>query len=148
MDENITTGKKVKRLSARQEKKLSDIEYRRYLKLLRLQDDAGKLSNMPLTKRMRYNRFLRFIMNLSIWLSGVKVYSMNINVPEIPKGRSAIFVLTHCGKYDISVFSKYIQHHYTILSGDYESMHNKVEGFICSLNGQIYFDMQSKEERQ
>lgn len=116
--------------------------------MLRLQDDAGKLSNMPLTKRMRYNHFLRFIMNLSIWLSGVKVYSMNTNVPEIPKGRSAIFVLTHCGKYDISVFSKYIQHHYTILSGDYESMHNKVEGFICSLNGQIYFDMQSKEERK
>lgn len=56
-------------------------------------------------------------------------------------------MLTHVGKDDIAIFNEVIGCHYTILSGDYESLHNRVEGFISMLNGTIFFDMDSKEER-
>lgn len=37
--------------------------------------------------------------------------------------------------------------HYTILSGDYESLHCRVEGLLMYLNGIVFFDMRSKQER-
>lgn len=52
------------------------------------------------------------------------------------------------GKIDIEVENRGIQGaNYTILSGDYESLHNNIQGFVIALNGAIFFNMKSKEER-
>lgn len=64
-------------------------------------------------------------------------------VPKIPKGRQAIFVLMHVGRDDIAIFNEVVGEHYTILSGDYESLHNNVEWFVSALNGTLFFNMKS-----
>lgn len=147
MDAEITAGKKIRRLVVRQEARLSDEEYLSYLHRLRIQDDNGFLNKIPLKIRKRICVLLRVLMKLSLKVGGIQVHSVNTNIPREENNRPIIFVLTHCGRDDISVFSKYIKSHYTILSGDYESMHNRIEGLICGLNGQVFFDMKSKTER-
>lgn len=147
MDTEIATGKKVRRMTVNQEAKLSDEEYLCYLHRLRIQDDNGFLNKISLKTRKRVSVLLRGLMKASLKIGGIKVHSINTDIPREENNRPIIFVLTHCGRDDISVFSKYIKCHYTILSGDYESMHNRIEGLICGLNGQVFFDMKSKAER-
>ena len=139
---------KIIRLNKKDETKLSDYEYLLYLKELRLYDEISRLSNLSLEKQKQYNPFLQKIMSLSRIVSGAKVKIINKNMPENNLSKPIIFVLSHVGKDDQIIFNEAIKKHYTILSGDYENLHNNIEGFITSLNGVIFFDMNSKEERK
>ena len=62
--------------------------------------------------------------------------------------KPVIFVVTHAGKYDISVFNQVVNRHFVVLSGDYESLHNNVEGLFTMLNGVVFFDMNSPTDRK
>ena len=145
---NIYNHKNIKRLSQKEEKKLSDDEYAIYLKELRMYDDSSKINNMELKNRKKLNPFLRKMMKVSRIASGIKVIKLNTKLPTEINNRPIIFVLTHVGKDDIAVFNEAITKHYTILSGDYESLHNNIEGFVTILNGVEFFDMRSKTERK
>lgn len=145
--EDMAYKNKVTRLSKRQEALLTNEEYEIYLKQLKSQDENSKLGTMSLRHRMRYHGLLRFLMRADRISKGIVVRKLNSKMPDVPNDRQIIFVLTHVGKDDISIFNEVINRHYTILSGDYESLHNNVEGFILALNGTVYFDMKSKEER-
>lgn len=140
-------NRQIVRLSDKTEEQLTDDEYAIYLKQLRLYDDQSKVSNFSLEKRKKISPSLRILMKLSRILSKIKIYKLNTKVPSVPDNRSIIFVLTHVGKDDQIVFSDVIKDHYTILSGDYESLHNKMEGNVCKINGIKFFDMRSKKER-
>ncbi len=140
-------NRKIIRLSNKLEENLTDDEYAIYLKQLRIHDDSSKVSNLSLKERKRIAPFLRILMKGSRIASRIKIYKLNQKVPKIPNDRPIIFVLTHVGKDDQIVFSDIIKEHYTILSGDYESLHNKIEGNICKINGIKFFDMRSQKER-
>lgn len=86
-------------------------------------------------------------MKASRIFAGIRICKLNTDISITYRDTPIIFVFTHVGRDDITVFSEMIKRHYTILSGDYESMHNRVEGFISMINGTIFFDMKSKEER-
>jgi len=139
--------KKVKRLSAKQESLLSEEEYTQYLKALREKDEKSWIGMMSFKQRMRLHSFLRILMKVTRFFMGIKVYKQNVDTSIICENRPIIYVLTHVGRDDILVFNEVIGHHYTILSGDYESLHNRVEGLIHMLNGTVFFNMASKEER-
>ncbi len=115
------------------------------MKQLRQKDDEAGINNLDLTTRRKVSPLLRFILMMSAMFSGLRIKKLNCKLPET-NGRPVIFVFTHVGKEDQIVFS-HVKKHYTILSGDYESLHNNVEGLICSLNGILFFDMCSKKER-
>lgn len=137
--------KEVKRLSEKEEQKLNELEYQMYLKKLRLNDELNNINNLSLEKRKKLVPTLRKIMQLNLKASNIEIVTLNEELPTT--NRPIIFVLTHVGRDDISAFTTAIKKHYTILSGDYESLHNNLEGLITSLNGVKYFDMKSKEDR-
>lgn len=142
-----TTGKKhnIKRLSNKKENQLSDEEYCLYLKELRIHDDCLKINNMPLEKRLKLHPILRQLFRTS--RIGIKIKPLNTKIPENIENRPIIFVVTHVGKDDIAIFNEYVHQNFMILSGDYESLHNNIEGFMSMANGTIFFDMKSKIER-
>lgn len=81
---------------------MDDEEYRVYLKLLRIQDDASVISGMSLTNRMRFHRILHFGMKMNLRLSKKKVYVLN-KVIKPPAERPVIYTLTHVGHDDVAV---------------------------------------------
>ncbi len=138
--------RKIRRLSEKQENSLSDDELVIYLKQLRKKDDKSHINNLRLSIRKRIIPLFRIILMLNAMWSRIRIEELNCKLPD-SNGRPIIFVFTHVGKEDQVVFSHVIKNHYTILSGDYESLHNNVEGVICKINGILFFDMQSKKER-
>lgn len=138
---------RVVRLSKKKEQLLNEEQYADYLRRLKAQDEKSYLGTMSLQKRMRYHGLLRFLLRIDRISKGIRVRKLNTQMPNVPKDRSVIFVLTHVGRDDISIFNEVISEHYTILSGDYESLHNNLQGFVIALNGTVFFNMKSKEER-
>lgn len=136
---------KIKRLRKKQEQKLSTREYVSYLKELRLYDD--KIAAINRKKNIEFFCVLSKIMHFYRIISGIKIFKLNTKVPTVSGDRPIIFVVTHVGKEDITVFNDIANTHYTILSGDYESLHCRIEGWLMRLNGVLFFDMRSKQER-
>ena len=137
---------KIKRLTDKEEERLDEDEKLLYLKELRLYDDE-KLNSTSIEKQEQLNPFLQKLMSLTRIASNIKVRVINKKLPENLENRPIIFTLSHVGKDDQIVFNEAVTKHYTILSGDYESLHNNVEGIVTKLNGVIFFDMNSKNER-
>ena len=138
---------KIKRLNDVEENQLNEEEQLLYLKELRMIDDI-KLNNTSIKKQLILNPILQKLMSLSRIASRIKVIAINKKLPEGIENRPIIFTLSHVSKEDQIIFNEAVTKHYTILSGDYENLHNNIEGTITKLNGVIFFDMNSKEERQ
>lgn len=139
--------RKIIRLTNEKEEQLTDDEYAIYLKQLRIHDDNSKVHNLSVSQRKKLVPLVRTLMKVSRITSLIKIRRLNKKMPKIPGERPIIYVLTHAGKDDQVVFSDVIKDHYTVLSGDYESLHNCIEGKVCALNGIEYFDMRSEKER-
>lgn len=135
---------KIKRLREKQERQLTDCEYASYLKELRLHDEK-KTGNGK--NQMNYFFLLHNMMRLYRSMAGIKIVKLSTQMSVVSDHRSVIFVITHVGKEDITVFNEVTDRHYTILSGDYESLHCRLEGLLMSVNGVLFFDMRSKQER-
>lgn len=139
---------RVIRLSSKEEEKLTDEEYYMYLKELRIQDSFSFIDNMPLMFRKLIHPLLSIGLKKDRISKGIEVVILNKEIPKQIRKRRIIFVLTHVGRDDISVFNDAIsKRHYTILSGDYESLHNNIEGLVSRINGTKFFDMCSKDDR-
>jgi 1-acyl-sn-glycerol-3-phosphate acyltransferase len=142
------TWKKGKQLNNKKKQTLSEDEYLRYLKYRRVQHESSKIMTMELKDRMVFNPFLQKIIKLSRIVSKIRVVTMNTVIPETIGNRPIIFVITHVGRDDMTVFNEVMKRHYTVLSGDYESLCDNVEGLIIRLNGVLFFDMNSAAERK
>lgn len=139
---------KIKRLSNEEEQQLTEKQYYMYLKELRLHDEKSLLNNLPLIFSKLIHPILCAGLKSNRIKSGVEVEIMNQRIPKEIGKRPIIFVLTHVGKDDISVFNDGVpKKHYTILSGDYESLHNNLESFVFRLNKTKFFDMNSAQDR-
>ena len=95
-----------------------------------------------------FHPYLRLILKFSRIISGIKVVKANVKLPDVPDNRPIIYTITHVGKDDQAVFNELKTKHYSVLSGDYESLYNNIEGFFTKANGVLFFDMNSRKERK
>ena len=70
-----------------------------------------------------------------------------INDNRIESDKPVIYAITHIGMYDYQIVSEAIEDHQYPFAGDPETMYRSGDGLILSLNGLIYCDTNSKEDR-
>lgn len=63
------------------------------------------------------------------------------------KSKPVIYAITHIDKYDYQVVSEAIKEHQYPFAGDPETMYRTLDGTFLELNGVIYCDTESKEDR-
>ncbi len=61
--------------------------------------------------------------------------------------KPVIFAFTHIGMYDVQIFCEAIKDHHYIFAGDPETMYRSFDGLLFSLNGVVYCDTDSKDDR-
>lgn len=61
--------------------------------------------------------------------------------------KPVIYAITHVGMYDLQIVSEAIKDHQYIFAGDPETMYRSMDGIAMSLNGVVYCDTESKEDR-
>lgn len=66
---------------------------------------------------------------------------------KAPKSKPVIYAITHIDKYDYQVVSEAIKEHQYPFAGDPETMYRTLDGTFLELNGVIYCDTESKEDR-
>ena len=63
------------------------------------------------------------------------------------KSKPVIYAITHIDKFDYQVVSEAIKEHQYPFAGDPETMYRTLDGTFLELNGVIYCDTESKEDR-
>lgn len=136
----------MKKLSREDEKKLTPEEYQSYYYQLREEFENSKINSLSLETRKKMHKLLLSILKIMNRMNGYKlnVLDDNRNNTERPK----IFAATHISKADIEAVSEVIKEHYYLLSGDFESLHDTLDGLFLGLNGVIYFNEHNKEDRK
>lgn len=71
-----------------------------------------------------------------------------LNDKRIETDKPVIYAITHMGVYDYQIVCEAIKEHQYPFAGDPETMYRSGDGLILSLNGVIYCDTNSKEDRQ
>lgn len=143
MDVELATDYKPPR------KKLKEQDLLAYLKYSRLvfeQKERKRKSN--LNRKKKLHPIMREVFRLTRVVAGITVVKINSTIPMIPPNRHVIYTISHVGKDDQAVFNELKTKHYTVLSGDYESLYNNVEGWFTKANGVLFFDMNSRTERK
>lgn len=70
-----------------------------------------------------------------------------LNDIKVPTKRSVVFALTHIGKWDFEIVNEQIMAQFFVVAADFMHMYGTVSGFFMNLNGVIYVDEESKEDR-
>lgn len=136
----------MKKLSRKEEKKLTPEEYQEYYYYLRELYENSKINNISLDTRKNIHPLLLSIIKLRNRMNGYKLDI--IDDKRESTNRPIIFAVTHIGKADIEVVSEAIKDHYYLLCGDFESLHDTVDGLFLGLNGVIYFNEKNKNDRK
>ncbi|MBE6815845.1 MAG: hypothetical protein E7522_10425 [Ruminococcaceae bacterium] len=61
--------------------------------------------------------------------------------------RPVIFCYTHICLYDFQIFCEAIRTHHYVLAGDPDTMYRSFDGFLFTLNGAVFCDTNSKQDR-
>lgn len=136
----------MKKLSKEEEKKLSVEEYKEYYLWLRNLYEKSKINNLSLETKRKIHPLLLSLIKLSNRINGYKLKILNDKRTNTK--RPIIYAVTHIGKADIEVVSEAIKEHFYLLCGDFESLHDTLDGLFLSLNGVLYFNEKDKEDRK
>ncbi len=122
-------------------KELSDY----YLKKRKYEFDNGK--NL---KGLKWRDKLHPILLQLIKLNRKYILKQNltiINDKRIQTDKPVIYAITHIGVYDYQIVSEAIREHQYPFAGDPETLYRSSDGVVLALNGLIYCDTNSKEDR-
>lgn len=61
--------------------------------------------------------------------------------------KPVIYAITHVGMYDFQIVSEAIRDHQYVFAGDPETMYRTMDGLAMSLNGVVFCDTESKDDR-
>ena len=78
-------------------------------------------------------------------LSGVRVKV--VGDERIPTNKPIIYACTHIGRYDVESNFLSLNDHFYILYGDPRDVYRSLDGLLLNLNGVIYVDTDSKDDR-
>ena len=143
-------------LSKKEESNLSKEEQIVYYKKLRqYYQDNRWIENISDETRNRLHKPFKFLFKFSSYIlhsqsikvldSGYKDKNNSTSV-EIDPSRPIIYVINHVGKYDVETVGQIVTEPFSLLSGDFENLHNTFDGNMLGIHGVIYYDMNVKEE--
>lgn len=138
----------MKKLSWKEENELrrqNQEAYLQYYYALRKRFEASVSNNLSLKTRRRIHPIILLITRMRNRING---YHQTVMGDDREKtGNPKIFAVTHICKEDIEIVSSAIKEHYYLLSGDFEHLHDTLDGLFLALNGVIYFNEKDKEDR-
>lgn len=70
-----------------------------------------------------------------------------LNDIKVPKERSIVFAVTHIGKWDFEIVNEQIKEQFFVVAADFMHMYGTISGFFMNLNGVIYVDVESREDK-
>lgn len=78
----------------------------------------------------------------------INVFSVEVlrNI-KVPEDRAVVFALTHIGKWDFEIVNEQIKAQFFVVAADFIHIWGTVSGFFMNLNGVIYVDEESKEDK-
>lgn len=104
---------------------------------------AKKLPNHTMRK------ILRPLFRSCLWIQR-KINSFSVEVLSdinVPEDRAVVFALTHIGKWDFEIVNEQIKVQFFVVAADFMHMWGTVSGIFMNLNGVIYVDEESKEDK-
>lgn len=102
-----------------------------------------KLPNDTIRKLLR--PFFRSCLWIQRKINGFSVEVLN--KVKVPQDRSIIFAVTHIGKWDFEIVNEQIKEQFFVIVADFMHMYGTVSGFFMRLNGVIYVDEESREDK-
>lgn len=139
-------NKEFKPLSFWRELLLKDDELSEYY----LQKRKYEFENGKILKGLEWRDKLHPILLSLIRLNRKFIAKQNlivINDKRIKTDKPVIYAITHMGMYDYQIVCEAIKDHQYPFAGDPETMYRSGDGLLLSLNGLIYCDTNSKEDR-
>jgi len=94
-------------------------------------------------------KMLRPLFRSCLWIQRkISGFSVEVlNDIKIPEERPVIFALTHIGKWDFEIINEQIRAQSFVIAADFMHMYGTMSGFFMNLNGVIYVDEESREDR-
>lgn len=146
----------MKILSKKEESNLSKEERIKYYKKLRNYYQENRwIENISDKKRNSLHKYFvpLFKINSNI-LHMQKIVNLEpgykdngrVTTTEIDPSRPVIYVINHVGKYDVETVGQTVSEPFSLLSGDFENLHDTFDGNLLGIHGVIYYDMNVKEE--
>lgn len=105
--------------------------------------------NMPI-KHIWLKKCLRPILRKVLWVQRmINRQTVEFINKEIPKMDCPIvYVVSHIGKWDFEMVNEHIREHFHVIASDFMNMTGNISGLFMELNGVIFMDVDSKEDRE
>lgn len=143
-------------LSKKEEKNLSKEKRIKYYKELRkyyqenrwienISDETRKKLHKYFVPLFKINSKILHMQDIITLTKGYREKNKN-TVTEIDNNRPIIYVINHVGKYDVETVGQTVSEPFSLLSGDFENLHDTFDGDLLGIHGVIYYDMNVKEE--
>ena len=145
-----------KKITKKEESKLSKEEKIVYYKKLRdyyqenrwienISDDRRHDLHKYFVPLFKLNSNILHLQNIIELEPGYKDKNKE-TITEIDPSRPIIYVINHVGKYDVETVGQTVSEPFSLLSGDFENLHDTFDGNLLGIHGVIYYDMDVKEE--
>lgn len=105
------------------------------IKLVKLNRKYIDKQNLTILHDARQNNKKKFSQKVKSFIKG-------------EKQKPVIYAITHIDKYDFQIVSEALKDHQYPFAGDPETMYRSFDGFVLNLNGVIYCDTESKNDRK
>ncbi len=106
-------------------------------------DNDEKLRYMFLKKKIR--PLFRKMLYLQRILNKQSIEVINDSHTESEE--NIIFAVSHIGKYDFEMVNEVLKEHFYVVASDYRNMHGNMNEFFLNMNGVVFINELSKEDR-
>lgn len=114
------------------------------------QRKAWNLENNIPIRNIKLKKIIRPVLRKILWIqrkiNRQVVEFINKEIPKVE--RPIVFAVSHIGKWDFEIINEQINEHFYVIASDYMNMVGNINGLFLELNGVIFMDIDSKEDRE